>query len=51
MPPALRKGPVPPARAAAVLASPPGSLDAYRLPDALAPEPTPSAQPVWAVTR
>jgi len=51
MPPALRKGPVPPARAAAVLASPPGSLDAHRLPCAVAPEPAPSARPGWAVTR
>ncbi|CAM5256581.1 hypothetical protein SALBM311S_03557 [Streptomyces alboniger] len=51
MPPALRKGPVSPARAAAVLASPSGSLDTYRLPCALAPEPAPSVRPVWAVTR
>lgn len=45
MPPALRKGPVLPARAAAVLASPPGSLGAYRLPGALAPEPPPAPGP------
>lgn len=51
MPPALRKGPVPPARAATVLASPPGSLDTHRLPGVLAPEPAPSTRPVWAVTR
>lgn len=50
MPPALRKGPVPPARAAAVLASPAGSRTAHRLPGALAPEQTPSARPVWVVT-
>lgn len=51
MPPALRKGPVSPARAAAVLASPPGSLTAHRSLGALAPEPTPGARPVWAVPR
>lgn len=51
MPPALRKGPVSPARAAAVLASPSGSLDAYRLSGALAPELAPGARPVWGVTR
>lgn len=51
MPPALRKGPVPPARVAAVLASSSGSLDAYRLACALAPEPAPRARPGWAVTR
>lgn len=42
MPPALRKGPVPPARAAAVHASPPDSLAAHRLP---------GTRPVRAVTR
>lgn len=51
MPPALRKGPVSPARAAAVLASPPSSPTPNRLPSALAPEPAPGARPVWAVTR
>lgn len=51
MPPALRKRPVSPARAAAVLASPTGSPTAYRLPGTLAPEPTPGARPVWVVTR
>lgn len=51
MPPALRKGPVSPARAAAVLASPPVSLDARRLPGAPPPEPALSARSVWAVTR
>jgi hypothetical protein len=49
MPPALRKGPVSPARAAAVLASPPGILTAHRLPDALAPEPAPCTSLVRAV--
>jgi len=51
MPPALRKRPVSPARAAAVLASPPGSLTAHRLLGALAPELASGARPVWAVTR
>lgn len=45
MPPALRKGPVSPARAAAVLASPSGSLTAHRLFGALAPEPAPAPGP------
>ncbi|NEB01911.1 hypothetical protein [Streptomyces sp. SID13726] len=39
MPPALRKGPVFPARAAAVLASPPDSLSMHRPPDILVLEP------------
>ncbi|CCK32102.1 putative secreted protein [Streptomyces davaonensis JCM 4913] len=51
MPPALRKRPVSPARAAAVLASPPGSLTAHRLLGALVAEPAPAARPVSAVTR
>ncbi|MEV7886933.1 hypothetical protein ACWD3I_29390 [Streptomyces sp. NPDC002817] len=51
MPPALRKVPVPPARAAAVLASPPDSLIAHRLLGTLAPEPTLGIRLVWAVPR
>ncbi|WP_405591871.1 hypothetical protein [Streptomyces sp. NBC_01092] len=51
MPPALRKGPVSPARAAAVLASPPGFLTVHVLLGALAPEPAAGTRPVWVVTR
>lgn len=51
MPPALRKGLVSPARAAAVLASLPGSPTPNRSLRALAPEPASGARPVWAVTR
>lgn len=51
MPPALRQRPMSPARAAAVLASPPGSLTAHRLLGPLASEPAPGVRPVWAVTQ
>lgn len=51
MPPALRKGPVSPARAAAVPVSPPSSPTPNRLPSALAPVPTGVARPARAVTR
>lgn len=51
MPPALRKVPVPPARAAAVLASLPDCPIAHQLLGALAPEPTRGTLLVWAVPR
>ncbi len=51
MPPALRKRPVSPARAAAVLASPLGSLTAHRLFCAVAPELVPRSRRIGAVTR
>lgn len=51
MPPALRKGPVSPARAAAVLASPSGSLTAHQLFGTPMSKPTPGACLDWAVTR
>ena len=51
MPPALRKGPVSPDCAAAVLASPPDSLAVHRLPDALALAPAPGTRPVGAVAQ
>lgn len=51
MPPALRKGPVSPARAAAVPASPPGSKITHRSPGALALESAPGTCLPWGVAR
>ncbi|MFF3460363.1 hypothetical protein ACFYXH_39990 [Streptomyces sp. NPDC002730] len=51
MPPALRKRPVPPASAAAILASPPGALPSHRLLGAVAPPSALVARLDPAVTR